>query len=349
MDRLASSFILSFFGKDRNAGSWQLGGTPIEIHAPTERYSHPAICIDSEFSRIIGFQEETNIQIEMDRLSAGIHRHGGTYAYKIHDAVFFKDSVVKGNKNFGGRRISRIKSIFGRYEYMDEALLCSNDLTDRYFGHWLRDSLITEILAQEMGLRPLTYGAGKWVHEQGYRELAGLQSQNITAAKFQKLWVVDDRGLNDGWVRRMEKLRSTIRANSVKNDVSQRVFMKRGTKGAVRLLRNEAEIEKYLINCGFVVIDPENMSVREISAALSGANTVVFVEGSAQNHYLLNGPKGGRVLTIQPPERFNSFFKTFCDAVGLRWGYVVGDHNVDGSFSVPIARLEQTLNLYKEI
>lgn len=349
MNRLPSSFFSHFFGNNSHAGSWQLGGTPMEIHAPTERYSQPAICIDGEFSRILGFQEETNIQVELNRLSAGIQRHGGTYAYKIHDAVFFKNSVVKGNDNYGGRRLNRIKSIFGRYEYIDEALLCSNDLTDRYFGHWLRDSLITEILAQEMGLRPLTYGAGKWVHEQGYRELSGLHSQNVTAAKFQKLWVVDDRGLNDGWVRRMETLRSTIRSRSVKNDVSHRVFMKRGTKGAARLLHNEAEIEKYLKNSGFVVIDPENMSVSEISSALSSANTVVLVEGSAQNHYLLNGPKGGRVLTIQPPERFNSFFKTFCDAVGLRWGYVVGDHNVDGSFSLPIARLEQTLNLYKEI
>lgn len=349
MPRIPSNFASSFFGENNHLGCLELGrygGAPIEVHAPTERHSSSPLCLDGEFERIIGFQEETSVEIERERMAGGNQTHGGTYAYALDDAVFFKDSVIRGSGIYGGRRSSRMQSLFSRHDAIDEAMLCSHELTERYFGHWLRDGLVLEMLARDFSVDPVIYGAGKWAHEAGYRDLTGLRPRNVTAARFRKLWVVDDRGLNDGWVRRMEGIRLNARAKVAVANGADRVFLKRGVGGAPRSLINEQEIENALEKNGFSIVDPEKMEVREIADALSNAKIVVLVEGSAQNHYLINGPKNGNVLSIQPPKRFNSFFKTFCDAVGFRWGYVVGDHENDSAFSLPVSRLMKSIELY---
>ena len=111
-----------------------------------------------------------------------------------------------------------------------------------------------------------------------------------------------------------------------------------------RELVNQRELADELERWGFRVIDPEKMDVPSISAALAGAKVVTCVEGSAQNHALFAMPAGAALLSIQPPNRFNSISKVVADAVGVRFAYVVADARESGFYLDP-ARFMRTLEL----
>ena len=98
-----------------------------------------------------------------------------------------------------------------------------------------------------------------------------------------------------------------------------------------------------LCRLGFEIVSPEAEAPRRIVEKLAEAEIAILVEGSAQNHCLLAMPPGATLLTIQPPTRFNALSKTFADAIGLRWGFVVAGPDPEG-FRLPVDRLLRTID-----
>jgi capsular polysaccharide biosynthesis protein len=241
-------------------------------------------------------------------------------------------------------RACRKRSVLiGPYDDIDEAQLCTYAPSNIYFGHWLRDALSMELLAEQQGLRPLSFRREPWFHEPGYRELMNLPGDFISFARVKNLWVVNDIGLNAGWVTRFKELRRRVRRKSEPGG-PERIFLARGSLGVARELINAPALVDLLEKRGFLHIQPETLQPKDLVRALASAKIVVSVEGSALNHVHYAVPENSGVLVIQPPDRFNAFHKILMDFNRIRFGFVVADRD-RGGFSLPADRLLQTLDL----
>ena len=280
--------------------------------------------------------------MELERLAVGNRHHAPTVAYRIDGAV-----LAGGTLYFGGGyeviRNSSKRPIFNRRrDCFAEMQLCTNYVIERYFGHWATDGLILELLAAQRSVAGLKPAGTPWVHESGYREMCGLHVARSDNAWVDRLWVIDDRGINDGWISRMEELRRRVRS-AVLPTGPKRVMLTRGTLGVKRDLVNSPEVEEALSRLGFVVVHPELETARGLAEKLCGAEIAIAVEGSHQNHCWLAMPRQSSFVAIQPPTRFNAHGKMRADAIGINFAFVVADPHPDG-FYLPTDRLLRTID-----
>lgn len=318
----------------------------IELAPADKSTTLPPIALPNEFERVRAVISTSTFEIEHKLLTAGHLEHGPTIAYRIENAVLADHTLYWP----GGYDVARTRKkraiLLGSIEEYSEGQLCSYAPSNIYFGHWLRDAMAMELLAERRGLLPLSYAGPVWMHETGYRQMMGLPGAQVSLAHVRRLWVMDDLGLNASWISRFKELRGRVR-QSVEPNGPSRVFLTRGSKGTARELLNELEIADVLSGRGFTTIAPEQLSAREIARSLASARVVVSVEGSALNHAQFALPDNSAILVIQPPERFNAFHKVLMDFNGIRFGYVVADTAIEG-FTLPKERLVRTLELVED-
>ena len=313
----------------------------VELSPAIEREQPGAISLPSEFDRVLALQEETTVETELDRLRSGKRRHGATVAYRLDRAT-----IAQGTLYFkGGHNVIRRGSVALLPRQQDcfaEMQLCTNNVVERYFGHWLIEGLALELLAKQMSVQGLVLGRKPWMHEAGYRELCGIESVHTDNAFVDRLWIVDDRGLNASWISRVRELRRRVREGASPTS-AKRVFVTRGVRGSPRNLVNSDELQQVLNNMGFSIVNPESESAQGLASAISSAELVILVEGSHQSHCIQALPVGSTLITIQPPTRFNANSKDRADASGLNWAFVVADPHPEG-FHLPIDRLMRTID-----
>jgi hypothetical protein len=68
----------------------------------------------------------------------------------------------------------------------------------------------------------------------------------------------------------------------------------------------------------------------------------VGVEGSQLANGFVCMKDGGSMLVLQPPFRFNNIYKDVCDAMQVKYGFVVGDAK-DGGFTIDSGAVEAML------
>jgi hypothetical protein len=314
----------------------------IELSPAIDREQRAAICLPNELERVLGVDEQTTLAKQLGRMAAGTFRHGATIAYRLDDTILADGSLYFA----GGHQVIRPKTakpfLPHRMDHFAEAQLCTDYTIDLYFGHWMHDGLPLELLAAEQGMTALTLAGKNWLHEDGYRRLTGLVPTQTNNAKIDRLWVIDDRGISENRVRRIQEIRRRIRA-SVRGRTEKPVFIGRGNLGVARHLVNSDEIKETLAKNGFEIVEPERESVEHIVGALVQAPLVITVEGSAQNHGLFAAPPGATLLLIQPPYRFNALSKPFADAAAMHWAFAVAEPAA-GGFRMPVDHLLRTID-----
>ena len=313
----------------------------IEISPQTDREHPAAISLPLELERVQLVHEETTREIEFDRLRKGIRRHGATMAYRLDNAVIAQGTLYyRGGYNVirGGSGALTPK----QRDYFAEAQLCTSNVIERYFGHWLNDGLLLEQLAAQMSLQGLVLKRNLWLHEPDYRKISGVQATQTEHALVERLWAVDDRGVNDSWIGRVRKLRDRVQS-TVPKAGPKCIMLTRGKMGAKRNLVNSAELQEELEKIGFEIINPEEEFASRMVSAISSADIVVVVEGSTQSHCTYALPRGSTLLTIQPPNRFVTISKDRADAAGYNWAFVVADPHSNG-FYLSIDRLRRTFD-----
>ncbi len=311
-----------------------------EIAPAMQRFVPPALCLPDDWDRIIAFQEETTPELERQRAAGGLTDHGATRIARHRDVTLI-DGIAYGRKGMlrASNRYRQRPIARGERVTIPRALLCTNPVIDRYFGHWLVDGLLLELLAAEQDAVPLKLSPHRWLHEPGYRALTGLDDCKAKFVHVEELLVADDRGINASWQARATTLRARIAAGAGSASADAPVFVRRGTTGSKRDLMNEGELAEALAARGFVILSPEQETPQTIAATLAAAPVIVLVEGSAQDHALVAARTGAWVVTIMPPRRINCFAKVRADALGLNWAYTVADDAGEGSFHQPLDRL----------
>jgi len=317
-------------------------GKAVEIAPGVLREQAAATCLPGEFDRVISIADGTTREIELARLGPAMGRHGPTMAYPLERAVV-SDGCVYFSGGYQVFRPGKAAIVRPKMTQHAEAMLCTNPVVEKYFGHWVQDGLLQELAAEQRGLPALTTSRIQWLHEPSFRDVMGLWAKPVDHAEVERLWVLNDMGLNDYWVARFDELRRRMRTAAGPHG-PKRVVVRRGVLGASRALVNEQEIEGVLQKMGFESLAPELESAHSIATKLAHAEIAILVEGSAIHHCLLAMPRGSTIVVIQPPRRFNAITNTYASPVGIRWAYAVADDAPEG-FRMPPDRLQRLLDL----
>lgn len=317
----------------------------IEIDPPSRLPTPSPIALPDELDRVIGHYPGVDPGFNLRRLCDQDRHQPATTAYRIDDVVI-ADGTLLTRRNCAVLRDDRRRAILlSKPEVIPEAVICTEYVIERYFGHWVADGWGREQLALDREMTPLVLDRAPFPHEPGYRDLIDLHPRRVRHARVNRLWFVDDGGMNEQRMARLDRVRQRLRAATPK-DGPARVFITRGGNAVGRALVNEAEVVERLSGLGFEILRPEDEAPIAIAGMLASASLVVAVEGSANAHAVAAMPAGAGLLTIQSPTEFNSVWRAATDGLGQRFGFTIGRAVDETRFAQPVDRLLRTIDLF---
>jgi hypothetical protein len=301
-----------------------------------------AIHLPDEMDRIIGLAPLNNQAYESKRVAGGPAHHVATLSYSLRDVALFDGHLYAGRLKIPlGQQPERWHSD-APLQSFEHATLCSSMNADRYFGHWLMDSIPTTMTAMQLGTavivdRPIS------PHTRDYTSLFQLSTVPVKVGHFRQLNVLQDFGQNSYKRQRYRRMRDTLWNAKPAPDSDCLMFV-RGRSGVDRQFVNEPAVAEFLAHRGVRIIDPMALSVDELIRLSLNARVAIGVEGSHLIHSLLTLRPGGTLLTLQPPYRFSTILKDYTDALDLRFAFVLGEPSGSG-FVIDTDRLARTLDL----
>lgn len=316
----------------------------------------PAFYLSNQLERVTGWAEALFYPHEHPRRTMeGVGRveHSPTRGYLLKDVWLIDGTLYKGNaKSWLTPGSGRLPGIRVENEIDRGALYCTAG-GNKWFGTWLMDDCLTYRLASDEGVPVTTapfadnasIARNGILHAPGYENWLDMRPVRLRNAFFRELVIFDDLSQNRHKHLRFramgEKLLSHVDASAHPG-----VFILRGGKGELRLLRNERALaERLRDRRGFRILDPATSDVPTIVAACAGARTVIGIEGSHLIHGVNVLPPGGSLLVLQPPDRFVCFFKYLTDRDRQNFGFVVGTPAGSG-FTIDPDEVERTLDLF---
>jgi hypothetical protein len=94
---------------------------------------------------------------------------------------------------------------------------------------------------------------------------------------------------------------------------------------------------------GFDILACDDLEPAEIVYRSLDARVIIGVEGSHLSHALYPVAASGALLVLQPPDRFAMPYKEAADALGPRFGFVVGPP-AEAGFSVDLDEIRLMLD-----
>ncbi len=318
-----------------------------EVISPAEHHSArpAAYYLPNQLDKVMATQENSTFSQEYNRIAGKPINHAATVAYRLDNVNFIHGVLYSGRSCWAQVHQKARPGFYKIDRELEEVALPTSLVGDKFFGHFVCDDSATTLLATNWGdVYYASSGArGDWHHASDYLEVYGLEFPTLQTAHIRQAWVFEDYGMNANRRKRLEALRTRIRAQGSRRS-GHNIYIRRRGGGAPRTLTNEIQLEERLRREGFEIVDPVNMSTREVITRTSNAALVCSVEGSAVAHGYLAAAPNAAILTIQPPYRFTNIWKDFCDASDFRYGFVVGEGK-PGEFTVSVDDLLRTADL----
>lgn len=291
----------------------------------------PAIHDPGDWDRVTGVQPDSSFALERRRVAGGCVTHAPTTAFLLRGAVLSGGHLmVRGAVHLVGKGRPRAFGAYFHTEPVTSALVASR-YGSTYFGHWITDDLPL-MLAGAALAQPVAPTLPLSPHQRDYMRLCRLDRAVRDDVRFREIIVLEDFAQNDYKRERYLTLRERLR-DGRKVVAHPGVFLLRKGTGARRSLVNEEALAELFVRRGGRALCPEEHSTEEVLDACLGARVVMGVEGSHLAHAFLGVELGGAMLVLQPPHLFNAVMKGYCDALGMRFAFVVG-HPAEGGFRI---------------
>ncbi|MBC3413844.1 glycosyltransferase family 61 protein [Pseudomonas sp. SWRI51] len=312
--------------------------------------SPPAIYLPGQMERVTGWEGQRFYPYVHPgpTMAGGLSiEQGPTRGYLIKNVWLIDGALYKGNaSHWLTLKPQRFAPVLVENEIERGAIYCTQN-GNSWFGTWLMEDCVTYALACDEGVPVTTAPSARYplfTQAPPYEDWLGMNPLRLRTAFFHQLVLFDDVSHNRSRHQRYRAMGDKLLTH-VEHAPHPGVFILRGHEGDLRLLRNELELAEHMrVTWGFRVINPLRLDVPTIIAACAGARVVMGVEGSQLVHGVNVLQPGGTVFTLQPPNRFISYYKYMTDRDGQHFAFVVGTPVGDG-FTIDINEVERTMDL----
>ena len=338
------SRALRRLGCDTHYKSCALRSWEFEPACESERFA--AIFEEEDLQRVTSTAPHTTLEYQVEQLRAGRYRHAARRAHLFRHAVMVDGHIftlrMVHPMAFGPMPGVSLNSL----AEIDSGVLGTSEYGNKYFGHWFCDDVPMSITAREFGK---VYGHANSDnrligHQQAYAEIFGWGIELVANAAFRELTILDWSPMTPRQGERFAAMRGRLMMPS-ETPAHPGVMLLRHTSGQQRVLGNESEIADMVRARGFRVVDPLKSTVAELIDACAGSKVVMGVEGSQLAHgFLPMLAPGGTLLTLQPPFKFDHFWKGRCDAIGARYAFIVGSQTSENGFTIDVDRVQKMLD-----
>lgn len=314
------------------------------VEGPSTTHHRPALYDPADLEKVTAPPPGSTMPYQLDRLTRHTTPHPSLQAHLLTDVVLVDGCLIKWNllnQLFDGpvpRRVRRPTLEIA------QAALATSYLGNKFFGHWLLDDMPLAMLGEAVAPRIGTLGHGRALtdHQSRYLPMFGQSIRYLDSAFFRELVVFDYCTESADKARRYARMKDCVRGGAARRDHAG-VMLLRKASGQPRVLVNEMEIAGRMAARGLRVVDPLTTPLDEVIAACLDARVLVGCEGSHLAHAFLPMRSDGVVLTLQPPFKFDHFWRDRMNSVGGGYACVVGDA-VEGGFQVDADAVERMLD-----
>lgn len=315
------------------------------IQPSEQRFFKPAIFDPSHLDRVSGFSEHTNLKDHLEIMQGGYRTIEATHGYKLQNVSiidgFLYSSSAKYSLTADPERFFCKES--KATETIDAGSLVSTYWGNRFFGDWIIDCLPLQELGTKYAQAIIT--GPHYTKSQEYLEcLNGISTKRIERAQVSNLFIFDDFAHNTSKIKRLYNIRKKIASACSNIEKNNNVMFLRGQTGQPRILENEMEIADTLNKKGFDIVDPQNLTPKQIIEKSYGAQCIVSVDGSHMMYSLLSASEGCNVVSIQPPFRLSTWPKIFFENINANYALVFGIKKSHSSFYAHINEVEWAID-----
>jgi hypothetical protein len=300
----------------------------------------PAISLPGAFDAVAQADELSTIEMQREFLDEVFHEERPTKAFLLRDACILGNQIWTRRHRL---QFSHLSPQRWRWPVaMERALLGTVDLP--FFGHWLTEDCPRALIGEELDVPVIVAPATESLHKTQYRKLLSLKTVEARNALVAELIVVRDHNSQNKLKRRhLQEMRARLARGRAKG-LYERLYLSRGQAWSSRSPLNEPQLQAALQASGYVVVDPTELTIERLLELAWGAEVVIGVEGSQLTHAIFFMRDGGCLCSLQPPTRFTAILKHWCDSMGVRFGFVVGEAVQDG-WTVDPKRVLETVDL----
>lgn len=313
------------------------------IHPSETQATKPAYFDEVELDLITSGAPNLSVREAVQRMRGKTLTHAATEAFTLKNAVLCGEALIT-------TRMCRKLSVRGRIslrsrcnERISEAALAGDFFGGSWFGHWLTDDLPLHFLAESVST-PIIHSRPAYAHESEYRKLLNVHDRPVENVLVNQLTLFLDFATNSNKRTRLFKLRQRMADAIAKEKTTGPVYIVRGQQGSARVLVNENDIVDRLSKQGVAILYHETMSATEIAEALSRCSVVISIEGSHMAHAFYALPPNGKMLVIQPADRFCTNLRTTADCMDIDYGFTVAT-KAPGGYEADLDRLCRLVDL----
>ena len=260
-------------------------------------------------------------------------------ALVVHNGLFAKQLTYN---RWGA--LDHRKVLFGAIIELDEAAYCLEDRSYLFFGHWLRS--FAQCLLADDKAPFIHFPDHAWTHAMTYESTFGLPSLDSGHYAVKELTLFQDFAQSPHKAARYRELRQRMQSHHPMGAAGHKhVYLKRGNTGAARVIVNEDQLEKNLLEMGFDIVDLANTPIEQIFARLSGAEIALTIEGSHADHLHWLIKPGGTLWVLNPSNHFNTSQFAVAQSIENRVACTVIDEVGTSSYEINVKRLRETFNL----
>lgn len=315
----------------------------IEEHPSATAFSKPVLMLDEDRTKVERAQSGTSLAEQWAIIDGRDVVHEATVRYVFRDVLatpfgFF--TKHQGFARFGPVRYAEMMS--APIKRRASGYFAASPITQQYFGHWVRDGLITTYLKRPH--EELYFPSNPaWTHAREYLDLLKIERLRPDYVIFDKMSYCRDIGQNADRAGRLERLQAKVQGLFGDAGVPG-AFIRRGRTGVSRVLLNEDEVVDALSARGFAIVSSTD-PLEHILRSVSGASVTVAMEGSHWNHLFLASRRDALHVTINPADRFNNIFADFIDHTPGQLATTVAIREGDG-YRVDISNLLRLIDLH---
>ena len=136
-----------------------------------------------------------------------------------------------------------------------------------------------------------------------------------------------------------------LQAPKPDNKSFDKIFLTRKA-GSKRSLSNYKEIEQFVTERGFKVIDTENLSLNEQISIFSKAAQVIAIHGAGVTNIMFRRNAALQFLEIFPADYITPCFYIFARDLGYDYACVIGNGLKDELFDLSVNKLSQKISVF---